>query len=238
MALGTALTAATSVSTSIGVQNISLNSGGISVAQGLVGSGKLTVFLMSNEYDYGGSEPIRDGDQTRIKMYYSEYSGTSRDPRIYLDFSPGPIQTIYAKGSGNDDDGSIGNANLDDTVNWSTLRGDVDTSAGDGGTTIRNVTSNNISSGVYAIHLTGRGTDIIRHINRSMFVFDLSGLSGTIATGQLSFYMDNIGDTGDADKIIAVQGTALAGGNADFGNCFAADAVTVTDNETFFGANF
>ena len=219
MALGTALTAATSVSTSMGVQNLSLNSGGISVAQGLVGSGKLTVFLMSNEYDYGGNEPIRDGDRTRIKMYYSEYSGTSRDPRIYLDFSPGPITTIYAEGSGNDDDGAIGNANSDDTVNWSTLRGDVDTSAGDGGVTIRSVTSSIYNSGVFAMHSTGRGSDVIRHINRSMFVFDLSGLSGTIATAQFAFYMDNLGDTGDADKIIAVQGTALAGGNADYGNC-------------------
>jgi hypothetical protein len=238
MALGTALTAATDVSTTAGVQNISLNAGGISAAQALIGSGKLTVFLMSNEYDYGGNEPTSGGDETKIRMWYTEYTGTSRDPRLTIVMDDSSIHTIYAESLGNDDDGEIGNANLDDSVNWTTLRGDENTSAGDGGVTIRSVTSNNSFQGVYSFHAPGRGADVIRDIRRSMFVFNLSGLSGTIDTSTFAFYMDNIGDTGDAGKVIAVQGTALAGGNADYGNCFVADAVTVTHNATFFGANF
>ena len=233
MALGTALTAATTVSTTAGLQTISLSSGGISAVQALVGSGSLTAFLMSFKYDYVGNEPTSGGDYTRIRVYYTEYVSTGRDPRLVVTFDTGASAILFAEGSGNDDDGYLGNVNLDDTVNWTTLRGDVDTASNQ-----RNVFLSSSFTGVYAYHAPGRGSDIIRHINRSMFVFDLSGLSGTIATAQFALYMDNLGDTGDADKIIAVQGTALAGGNADFGNCFVAAAVTVADYTTFFGATF
>ena len=240
MALGTALTASFEVSTTIGLQHIALNSDGISVAQTVAGTagagGKLTVFLMGHEYDYKeGNEPTSGGDETKIKMYYYEY--TNR-PRLSLVMDDASAHIIYAEGSGNDDDGSIGNANLDDSVNWATLRGDETTSAGDAGIAVRNVTSTYLWNGVYSYHAPGRGSDVIRDIRRSIFVFDISGLTGTIDSGQFSFYMDNVGDTGAAGKVIAVQGTALAGSNADYGNCFVADAVTVTHNATFFGANF
>ena len=233
MALGTALTAATTVSTTAGLQTINLNSGGISAAQGVVGSGSLTVFLMSNEYDYEGNEPTSGGDYTRIRVYYTEYVSTGRDPRLVVTFDTGASAILFAEGSGNDDDGYLGNVNLDDTVNWTTLRGDVDTVG-----SLRNVTLNNSLSGVYAYHAPGRGSDIIRNITRSMFVFDLSAISGTVTGSSFQLYLDNWGSTGDAAKVIAVQGTALAGSTADYGNCFEAAAVTVTDNATFFGANF
>jgi|TARA_Y100000310_G_scaffold340541_1_gene436648 hypothetical protein len=233
MALGTALTAATTVSTTAGLQTINLNGDGISAVQALVGSGKLTVFLMSNEYDYEGNEPTSGGDFTRIKIYYTEYTSTGRDPRIGITMDDSATAILFAEGSGNDDDGYILNANIDDTVNWTTLRGDVDTVGG-----TRNVSFSNSTTGVYAYHAPGRGSDIIRDIRRSFFVFDLSGVSGTVASSNFSFYMDNFGSTGDAAKVIAVQGTALEGSTADYGNCFVADAVAVTDNATFFGANF
>ena len=231
MALGTALTDATTVSTTAGTHNISLTAGGISVAQGLMGSGKLTVCLMSNEYDYEGNEPTSGGDYTMIRVYYTEYTGSTRDPKISITMGE-VTSVINAEYSGDDDDGYIRNSNLDDTVNWATLRGDIDTVGNS-----RNVIGTNALNGIYARHSSGRGGDVIRDIRRSFFVFDLSGISGTITAAQLSFYLDNFGDTGDAAKIIAVQATALAGSTADYGNCFAAE-VAVTDNATFFGANF
>jgi hypothetical protein len=232
MALGTALTAATAVSTTAGSQSISLVSGGVSVAENSKG-GKLTVFLMSNHHDYEGNEPPSGGDKTQIRMYYQEYTGTSRDPQLKLTFTDSSVSTHYAIGAGDDDDGYIINSNLNDTVNWTTLRGDVDTVGAS-----RNVTLNNSFNGVYAYHAPGRGSDVIRDIRRSFFVFDLTLVTKTVASGVFVFYMDNFGSTGDSGEVIAVQGTALAGSTADFGNCFVADAVTVTDNATFFGANF
>ena len=229
MAFGTALTAATTVSTTAGYHTISLTLGGISVAQGLISSGKLTVCVMSNEYDYEGNEPTSGGDFTRIRTYYTE---SSQDPKMNI-LIGGLTSVIAAEGSGNDDDGYIINGNLDDTVDWATLRGDVDTVGA-----TRNDSISNSLNGIYAYHAPGRGSDIIRDIRRSFFVFDLSVLSGTIAGANIELYLDNWGDTGDAAKIIIVQATDLAGSTADFGNCFVADAVTVTDNATFFGTNF
>ena len=69
----------------------------------------------------------------------------------------------------------------------------------------------------------------------------MSGMnaSRTYVDATLKLRCDNLGHTNDDfGKIIAVQATALAGSTADYGNCFVADAVTVTDNATFFGANF
>ena len=60
-----------------------------------------------------------------------------------------------------------------------------------------------------------------------------------MASSKLELYLDNLGTSSGASAyIIIVEATTLAGSTADFGNCFVADAVAVTDNATFFGANF
>ena len=123
--------------------------------------------------------------------------------------------------------------NLDDTETWAQIRGDS-MSVGD----VRNVSLNNAFNGVLSRRFSARGS-IIRECARSYFVFDLSGESGTITEGNFVFYMDNTGtSSGVSSQITIVEATTLAGTAADYGNCFVADTATVTDNATFFGANF
>ena len=232
MAIGTALTAAVSVSTTEEYQVLALNAAGISAAQAAIdSSGKLTVCLMSYQYDYLGNEPSLDGDYPDIKMHFSEYTGTSRDPVLNIVMDDTTETGAYSESSGNDDDGRLTNYSVG-TLSWAQVRGDETT---DG--TSRLVTPTTSYGAIHARRFSARGTEV-RFIMRSYFVFDLSSISGTILLANLRFYMDNLGtDSSPANQIIAVQATALEGSVSDYGNCFVADAA-VTDNATFFGANF
>ena len=230
----TALTSAFIVSTTAGTHSNAINSDGISIINALIGSGKLVVCLMSKEHDYDGNEPSDGGSYTRVKCYFSEYSGTSRDPELKLTYDDASTSSIYSTSTGNDDDGYISNSNFDDTKTWAQIRGDETTTG-----SFRNVTLNNAANAIYARMYTGRGA-VIRDCTRSYFVFNLSAESGTVASSTIHFYLDNIGtSTGDSAKIIAVRATTLAGSTADFGNCYVEDTVaTPSQNVTFFGANF
>tara|TARA_R110002020_G_scaffold150201_1_gene326772 strand:+ start:178 stop:882 length:705 start_codon:yes stop_codon:yes gene_type:complete len=230
---GTTLANAFTVSTTLGTHVNAITSDGITIINGLIGSGKLVVCLMSNYHDYLGNEPSEGGDYTKVRCYYSEYSGTSRDPELRLTYTDASTSSIYSTSTGNDDDGYISNSNFDDTKTWVEIRGDETTSG-----SFRNVALNNSAVAIYARRFAARGA-VIRDCTRSYFVFDLSGESGTVASSTIHFYLDNFGtSTGDSANIIAVQATTLAGDTTDFGNCYVADAVTVTHNATFFGANF
>ena len=230
---GTALTNAFTPSTTLGTHSNAINSDGITIINGLIGSGKLVVCLMSFYHDYEGNEPSDGGNYTKIRCYYSEYTGTSRDPELKLTYDDASTASIYSTGTGNDDDGYISHNNYDDTKTWAEIRGDKTTS----GTWHTDFLTNAFVA-IYARRYSGRGA-VIRDCTRSYFVFDLSGESGTVASSTIHFYLDNVGtSTGDSAKIIAVQATTLAGNAADFGNCYVADAVAVTHNATFFGANF
>ena len=229
---GTALTNAFTPSTTLGTHSNAINSDGISIINGLIGSGKLVVCLMSKEHDYDGNEPSEGGDYTKIKCYYSEYSYTSRDPNLKLTDDDASTGSIYSESTGNDDDGYISRSNFDGTATWEEIRGDETTSG-----TWRNVALNNSAVAIYARRFSARGA-VIRDCTRSYFVFDLSGESGTVASSTIHFYLDNIGtSTGDSASIIAVQATTLAGDTTDFGNCYIADTAVV-HNATFFGSNF
>ena len=234
MALGTALTAAFTVSTTASTHNTPLATDGVTALQSTFDAGgKLTVCLMSYWHDYEGNEPPDGGNYTRVSTYYSEYTGTGRDPQLKWVWSGGGTGDVYSEGSGNDDDTYLAYYNLDDSLTWAQMRGD-ETTSGLG----RNDSRTYYGSGVNARRFSGRGS-VIRDISRSYFVFNLSGESGTVASCNIEFYLDNFGtSTGDSAKIIAVQATALAGTTADWGNCFVADTVTPSQNATFFGANF
>ena len=235
MALGTLLTGILDVSTTAGHQTLTFNGDGIAATQELIGS-NLTVCLMGYHFDYSNNTPTQDGDDTSIKVYYSEYSYTSRDPKLDLVFSDSSTATLFSMGSGDDDDAWIINQTVDGSVSWDTIRGDETTTGSS-----RNDSSSNYN-GVVTEKVTGRGSDVITRNTRSYFVFSLShgSLAGkTITSAVASFYLDAFGSAGgDFRKVVLVQATALAGSTADYGNCFVADAVAVTDNATFFGANF
>ena len=62
-------------------------------------------------------------------------------------------------------------------------------------------------------------------------VFDLSSESGTVDSCGLIVYMDNTTSGGvhpSAQKVIAVEATALAGSTADYGNCFSSGSTLGT----------
>ena len=66
---------------------------------------------------------------------------------------------------------------------------------------------------------------------RSYLVFDLSSESGTVGSCGLVVYMDNITSAGvhpSAQRVIAVEATALAGNTADYGNCFSSGSTLGT----------
>jgi hypothetical protein len=237
MALGTALSAATEISSTAGVQYLTFTTAGKAAVQTVLDAGgKLTVCLMSSYLDYNNNAPVQDGDFTRIYLRYMEYSaGTStHEPRLLVD-DGGAIATIYAEESGNDDDALLRYVDSGDgSIAWSTVRGDETTSG-----TVRTDTSLHNYVAIYSIKNSGRGGAVVTDNARSYFVFDLSGISGATAdTVQFSVYMDSYSSDTVHANIIAVQATALAGTTADYGNCFVADAAAVADNATFFGANF
>ena len=234
MALGTTLSGTLDVSTTLGLQSLTFTSDGRAVVQSLIDSGgSLTLCVMGYYFDYLGNEPVAGGDHTQILIYYGESSGAQR-PALIVQEIGGPIISVYSETTGNDDDAYL--HKYGQTDDWATLRGDVDTVAN-----VRYDSSTYYSYAVTNLVFPGKGGgDPYRDIRRSYFVFDLSGISGATAdVVQLRLRCDNLGHTNDdLGKIIAVQATALAGTTADYGNCFVADAVTVTDNATFFGANF
>ena len=235
MALGTTLSSALDVSTTIGSQTLPFTAGVFAVADALIGSGSLTVCVMSYYNDYSNNAPIQDGDHTQIRVYYAEGSGAQR-PTLAIEEDTGSIHSIVAEDSGNDDDAVLLNSTSDGSVSWDTIRGDIDTSGSN-----RRDSDTNYLSGIYTRKSSGSGGAVFTDNRRCYFVFDLSGMNATrtYVDANLNLYLDNIGHTNDDfGKIIAVQATALAGTTADYGNCFAAAEVTVTHNATFFGANF
>jgi len=90
--LGTTMTAETAVSTTAGYHTFTItgdvSTGGIKVINDAIGSAKIYVCLMDYTWDYlnadiGGTHGT--AEYVRHSVYYSEYSGTSRDP--YLDIT-------------------------------------------------------------------------------------------------------------------------------------------------------
>ena len=75
--------------------------------------------------------------------------------------------------------------------------------------------------GVYNGNFGSRGSNDYK-CNRSYFVFDVSGESGTVSKATISIYMDNLGSTiNNAEKAILVEATALDDGVEDHGNVFS-----------------
>ena len=78
--------------------------------------------------------------------------------------------------------------------------------------------------GVYNGNFGSRGSNDYK-CNRSYFVFDVSGESGTVGSATISIYLDNLWSTfNNREKVILVEATALqslGGSVADHGNVFS-----------------
>ena len=155
MALGTTLSSALDVSTTIGAQSLPFTAGGFAVVDPLIGSGSLTVCVMTYHHDYLNNAPTQDGDHTHILTYFSEGTGAQR-PILYIEEDTGAIEAIYAENSGDDDDATIFNITTDASVSWDTIRGDVDTVG-----SARRDSDVYYSFAMFNRKFTGRGSDVI-----------------------------------------------------------------------------
>ena len=88
--LGTAMSAGTEISGSLGYHSIPItgdtSTGGIKVINDAIGSGKPTIGLMSFKYDYSNNTPPLGGDSQGTEVYFSDYSGTARDPYLTINY--------------------------------------------------------------------------------------------------------------------------------------------------------
>jgi len=75
------------VSTTAGYHVFTMNSDGITLIQNAIGSGSVTVGLVSWYHDYSENIPIGGGDYTKFKVWYSNSLGTSVDPKIDITYA-------------------------------------------------------------------------------------------------------------------------------------------------------
>ena len=109
-------------------------------------------------------------------------------------------------------------------VGWANARGTIVDTADVWGNTATNSTY-----AVYNIYSGGRGGNNY-FCRRSYFPFDVSGESGTLESARIQLYLDNVGTVGsNADDVILVEATALAGSADDYGNCFSSGSTLGTD---------
>lgn len=72
-------------STTAGYHSNNLNTAGLAELNNAVGSGTLTIGALGH-YDRNNTAPSLGGNFVKIHIYYSEYSGTSRDPYLEITF--------------------------------------------------------------------------------------------------------------------------------------------------------
>ena len=76
-----------SVSTTAGYHVFTMNSDGETLIQNAIGSGSVTVGLVGWYNDYSENIPTGGGDYTKIKVWYSNYLGTSFDSKIDITYA-------------------------------------------------------------------------------------------------------------------------------------------------------
>ena len=75
------------VSTTAGYHDFSLNSDGIAHLQSAIdSSGTATFGLVSNYYDYLENTPSSGGNYTKLEVYYKNYAGTDRQPKVVITY--------------------------------------------------------------------------------------------------------------------------------------------------------
>ena len=91
--LGTAVSAATTISTTAGYHTFlltgSTSSGGIKVINDAIGSGTVTICLMDHYWDYSNADiggTYGTSEYVRHQVYYADYTGTSRDPYLNINY--------------------------------------------------------------------------------------------------------------------------------------------------------
>ena len=75
------------ISTTAGYHDFTVNSDGITLIQNAVGSGSLTVGLVSSLHDYDEQIPLGGGDYSQFRVSYSNTLGTSLDPKMDITYA-------------------------------------------------------------------------------------------------------------------------------------------------------
>ena len=78
------------ISTTLGYHSLTLNSDGLTAVNNAIGSGTVTVGLVGY-YDYNNSTPNTTSTTVynKFHVYYSEYTGTTRDPKLEITLDTG-----------------------------------------------------------------------------------------------------------------------------------------------------
>ena len=75
------------ISTTAGYHDFTVNSDGITLIQNAIGSGSVTVGLVGWYHDYSENIPTGGGDYSKFKVWYSNYLGTSFDPKMDITYA-------------------------------------------------------------------------------------------------------------------------------------------------------
>tara|TARA_Y100000310_G_C20329731_1_gene644677 strand:- start:1 stop:669 length:669 start_codon:yes stop_codon:yes gene_type:complete len=75
------------VSTTAGYHTFTMNSDGITLIQNAVGSGSVTVGLVSFYHDYSEQIPTGGGDYSKFRVWYSNTLGTALDPKMDITYA-------------------------------------------------------------------------------------------------------------------------------------------------------
>ena len=87
-AMKTQVSDVVTVSNTAGYHTFTINSDGIAAIRYRIGiSGTFTICLLGNQFDYRNAAPSLGADYTKIQCYYSNYTGTNRDPKLTLTYS-------------------------------------------------------------------------------------------------------------------------------------------------------
>ena len=84
------------VSITAGYHVFTMNSDGITLIQNAVSSWVVvTVGLVSWKYDYVGTAPYANGDYSQFQVAYSEFLGTSLDPKMEITYEQADNATFF-----------------------------------------------------------------------------------------------------------------------------------------------
>ena len=238
------------------VFNVTLNSTAIADAntQADVTNGRLYIALL-HENDFEFNESLFETPETTGSMignidggrfYAAEQSGTAKDPALTIGHTDGSSTTVYAEGSGTDDDCYL----------ISTGTGDNSGGAARNATTASGANANLVNIFVAHSKVQFGGFLNNRILYRSFLAFDVTG-SSSKTINSLSLKLVSMANlTGftvsnwNSRKVYLCKTTFSAGANMDStaswndldgwasSGTYEAVAAAPTENATFFGANF
>ena len=238
------------------VFNITLNSTAIADAntEADVTNGRLYIALL-HENDFEFNESLFETPETTGSLignfdggrfYSSEQSGTAKDPALTIGHTDGTSTTVYAEGSGTDDDCYLISTGTGDNSGGGARNATTASGANDTLTSMcvshgkvqfgGIINTRSIYRGFLAFDVTGSSAKTINSLSlRLESLADLTGFTASAWNSRKVYVCKTTLDAGD--DINATANWNALDGWASSGTYEAAEE-TVVHNATFFGANF